>query len=434
MKSTHRALLLIAALAGAQAAAQQPATPVEADRIVAVVNDEVITRSELSQRIAEVVKEAEQRKAVLPPRDQIEKKVLERMIVERAQLQLARETGLKVDDAQLDQALARIAQGNRMNIEQFRAALERDGIVWERFREDVRKEMTIQRLREREIDNRIVVSEAEIENYLARPPAQAAAGEEYRLAHILLRVPEQATPESVAVIRARARAALEEARRGVDFAKVAATYSDASDALTGADLGWRNSDRLPPLFTEVLATMKPGDVSPILRSPAGFHILKLTDRRGGTGQDRKIEQTHVRHILIRSGELLSEAEARHKLAQVKERLDHGEDFGELARLYSNDASAARGGDLGWIYPGDTVPEFERAMKELKPGEVSGPVATPFGLHLIQVLERRVDDASPERRRLTARAALRSRKADEAYEEWLRQLRDRAYVEMRLEEN
>ena len=434
MRATFSTLLLAAVLGSMPAAAQERAAPLEADRIVAVVNNEVITRSELDRRLADIVQQAKRQESPLPPRDQLEKRVLERMIVDSAQLQLAKETGLTIDDGRLDLALGRIAQGNRMSLEQFRSALERDGIAWNGFREDIRKELTITRLREREVDNRIAVSDAEIENFLATAGTQSGTNEEFFLAHITLRVPEQATPEAADAVRARAQAALDEVARGVDFGKVAATYSDAPDALSGGELGWRSADRLPALFAEALAKTKTGETSGILRSPAGFHILKLVDRRSGAIQDRKVEQTHARHILIRINELLSAAEARRKLAQVKERLDNGEDFAELARLYSNDPSGARGGDLGWVYPGDTVPEFERAMQELKPGVVSGPVRSPFGLHLIQVIERRIDTASPERRRLTARATLRERKADEAYQEWLRQLRDRAYVEIRLEEN
>lgn len=428
-------VLLAAAATGLQAAAQvRDAAPIEADRIVAVVNHEVITRSELDRRVAELEQQSARQKTPLPPRAQVEKRVLERMIIDRAQLQLAQETGLKVDAAQLDLTLSRIAENNKMSLADFRAAIERDGIAWDRFREDIRSEMVITRLREREVDNRVVVSEGEIENYLASPAARAGSAEEYRIAHIIVRLPEQAAPERIERARARALEALERIRGGSDFAQVAANYSEAPDALSGGELGWRTAARLPALYAEAVASMKPGATSEVLRSPAGFHIVRLIDRRGGSALDGKVEQTHARHILIRTGELVSEAEALHQLADLKERLDHGADFAELARLHSNDVSASRGGDLGWIYAGDTVPEFERAMQALKPGEISAPVHTPFGWHLIQVLERRIEDASPERRRLAARAALRERKADEAYQEWLRQLRDRAYVEIRLEDN
>ena len=255
---------------------------------------------------------------------------------------------------------------------------------------------------------------------------------EYELSHILVRVPEQAGPEQIAERRSRAEEVLKRLRAGEDFAQVSAAFSDAPEALTGGGLGWRPRDRLPDLFVDALAKMKPGDVSDILRSPAGFHVLKLTNQRGA-GMPFLVEQNHVRHILVRPNEVLSETEAQRKLANLRERIVNGVDFGELAKLNSDDGSAPRGGDLGWIYPGDTVPEFERAMRELKVGEVSQPVKSPFGWHLIQVTERRMADMATDRKRMEARRALREKKSEEAYQEWVRQLRDRAYVEYRLDE-
>jgi peptidyl-prolyl cis-trans isomerase SurA len=424
-------LMLCAAMAatvgqGAAAAVE------EAQRIVAVVNDEVITLFDVRSRLAAVERQLTQQNTPLPARDVLEKQVLERMITDKVQLQFARDSGTRVDDTQLDRALARIADSNKLSLSEFRAALERDGIAWDKFREEVRGEMTIARLREREVDNRIVVSEGEIDNYLASPE-RSAASEEFMVSHILLRVPEQASPENVSRVRARAEEALAQLKNGADFGQVAASYSDAPDGLTGGSLGWRTADRLPSLFAETVVKMQPGELSGILRSPAGFHILRLAQRRGGAVTGQRMEQTHVRHILIKTSEIVSEDEAKRRLVVLKERLDHGADFAELARLHSNDLSAAKGGDLGWVYPGDTVPEFERAMGALKPGEISEPVRTPFGWHLIQVLERRVQDVSQDRQRLLARQALRERKADEAYQDWLRQLRDRAYVEYRLED-
>jgi peptidyl-prolyl cis-trans isomerase SurA len=246
-------------------------------------------------------------------------------------------------------------------------------------------------------------------------------------------VPDQASPERIQAARGRAEKALAEARGGTDFGTVAATYSDAPDALQGGALGWRNEDRLPELFAGALAKLQPGEVSPILRSPAGFHILKLLERRTAGADNAPVEQTRLRHILIRTSDTVSDAEARRRIEQLRERIVHGADFAEIARTNSDDTTAARGGELDWVYPGDTVPEFERAYKELKIGEISQPVRTPFGYHLIQVLERRTSEASPERRRLQARQALRERKADEAYQEWLRQLRDSTYVELKLDE-
>lgn len=404
---------------------------IEADRIIAVVNDEVITLNELTARMATVERQLRQQGTQMPPRDVLEKHILERMILDRVQFQLARETGMRIDDAQLDQTIARIAESNRMGLAQLRASLERDGISWSKFREDIRGEIVVGRLREREVDSKIVVSEGEIDNFLAT--AGMAGNEEYNLAHILLRVPEQAKPEQLARLQARAEEIISQLRRGADFAQMAASYSDAPDGLSGGAMGWRSLERLPTLFAEAVPKLKPGEVSEVLRSPAGYHIVKLLDRRGGAIKAQPVEQTRARHILIKTSELVSEAEARRRLVALKERLTHGADFAELARLHSNDLSAAKGGDLGWLNPGDTVPEFERAMKSLKPGEVGEPVQSPFGWHLIQVMERRMD-ISQERVRLSARQAIRDRKADEAYQDWLRQIRDRAYVEYRLEDN
>lgn len=404
---------------------------IEADRIIAVVNDEVITLNELTARMATVERQLRQQGTQMPPRDVLEKHILERMILDRVQHQLARDTGMRIDDAQLDQTIARIAESNRMGLAQLRASLERDGISWAKFREDIRGEIVIGRLREREVDSKIVVSEGEIDNFLAT--ASMAGNEEYNLAHILLRAPEQAKPEQLARLQARAEEIISQLRRGADFAQMAASYSDAPDGLSGGAMGWRSLERLPTLFAEAVPKLKPGEVSEVLRSPAGYHIIKLLDRRGGAIKAQPVEQTRARHILIKTSELVSEAEARRRLVALKERLTHGADFAELARLHSNDLSAAKGGDLGWLNPGDTVPEFEQAMKSLKPGEVGEPVQSPFGWHLIQVMERRMD-ISQERVRQGARQAIRDRKADEAYQDWLRQIRDRAYVEYRLEDN
>jgi peptidyl-prolyl cis-trans isomerase SurA len=426
-------MCVVAVLAGQAPSvlAQGRVRIIEADRIVAVINNEVITQNELRDRVASVERRLKQQGTEMPPRDVLEKHVLERLIIDRAQLQFARETGLRIDDAQLDQALGRIAEGNGMGLAQFRATLERDGVSWTQFREEIRDEMTIGRLREREVDSRIAVSEGEVDNFLQS--AGAAGSEEFNLAHILLRVPEQAKPEQLIRLQARAEEIVAQLRRGADFAKLAAGYSDAPDGLSGGVMGWRSLERLPTLYADAAQKLKPGEISEVLRSPAGYHVLKLIERRGGAIKAQPVEQTRARHILIKTSELVSEADARRRLASLKERIAHGADFAELARLHSNDLSAAKGGDLGWLNPGDTVPEFERAMKALKPGEIGEPVQSPFGWHLIQVVERRMD-VSEERMRQSARQALRERKADEAYQDWLRQMRDRAYVEYRLEDN
>ena len=408
-----------------------PERVIEADRIVAVVGDDVITYFDLRTRLAAALKQLQKQGTPLPPQDELERQMLERLIMERTQLQYARESGLKIDDTQLDQAIGRIAAGNKMTPQQFRTALEKDGVQFAQFREEIRNEMVTVRLREREVDSKLIVSDGEIDNYLADQAAKGG-GEEYQLAHILLRAPESASPEQLQKLRLRGEQALKRAQAGENFAELTATFSDAPDALKGGDLGWRPLDRLPALYAEVSARLQPGQVSELLRSSAGFHIVKLINKRGGS-MPASVQQTHARHILVRINEVVSEAEARHKLESVRERIVNGVDFAEQARLYSQDGSAAKGGDLGWLSPGDTVPEFERAMDALKVNEISPVIQTPFGMHLIQVRERREQDVSAERKRGAARQALRERKLDDAYQDWLRQLRDRTYVENRLEE-
>jgi peptidyl-prolyl cis-trans isomerase SurA len=402
------------------------------DRIVAVVNDEVITRQDLDRRISMTLKQLESRNTAIPPADVLEKQLLERMINDRAQLQYAKETGVRVEDAQLEKTLLRIAQDNKMTLAAFREALEKDGIKFSQFREEIRNEIIMARVKEREVDSKMVIAESEVDNFLNTIETQKSQTLEYRVAHILLRVPESASAEELAAQRARAEEAVAKLNAGDDFAQVSAEYSEAPEAQQGGDIGWRTAEKLPNMFVEAVEPLKVNGVSPVLKSANGFHILKLLDKRGAGGP-AYIEQTHARHILIKVSELTPEADAKHRLIELKERLDHGADFAELARLHSEDTSAANGGDLGWIALGDTVPEFERTMKALEPGQVSDPVQTPFGWHLIEVLERRTDDVGADRQRLYARQTLRTRKADEAYQEWVRQLRDRAYIEIRLED-
>lgn len=419
-------------LAAAQAPRRPSAEPQPADRIVAVVNDEVITLYELRARLDQAVIQLKKQGTPLPARDVLEQQMLERLVMDKVQLQFAKENGIKVDDAQLEQALQRIAANNKMSLAQLREALQKDGITFPKFREEIRNEMTIARVREREVENKINISEGEIDNYLAEGSAKNGGSEEYEVAHILLRTPESASPEQIQRIKAKADQIFERIGKGEDFSQLAASFSDAPDGLQGGSLGVRPLDRLPAIFSDAVVKLKPGEVAPVLRSPNGFHIVKLVAKRGGVAAPA-VEQTHARHILIKVNELVSEADAKHKLEGLYERIKNGGNFAELARLFSQDGSASKGGDLGWIYPGDTVPEFERAMNLLKPGEVSKPVQSPFGFHLIEVLERRVQDVSSDRQRNAARQVLRDRKMDEAYQDWLRQARDRAYVELRLEE-
>ncbi len=418
---------------------QDPARPREAtrivlvDRIVAVVGKEVVTQSELAERRAFAERQLRGRGTPLPERAQLERQILDRLIIDKAQLQLARDSGIRVEELQLDKALERIAENNNVSLAGFRQILDRDGVPYERFREEVRQQILMARLREREVDDRVEVTDAEIDQFLAEARSDGSARNEYNLAHVLVRLPEQASPEQIDTARKKIEKARAEAVAGVDFAKVAAGYSDAPDALQGGAMGWRPEDRMPELFAKAVQGMKAGEISGVLRSPGGFHIVKLLDRRGAA-EGPAVQQTRARHILIRTNEVTSEAEAQRRLADLRERIvTGGADFAELARLHSADGSASKGGELGWLLPGDTVPDFERAMNALKINEISQPVKSPFGYHLIQVQERRAAGLSEERKRMQARQTIKERKAEEAYQDWLRQLRDRTYVEMRLED-
>jgi peptidyl-prolyl cis-trans isomerase SurA len=405
------------------------------DSIAVVVNDEVITKNEVTARMRGVEARMKAQNAPVPDAADLQRQVVERMIVERAQMQLAKEMGVKVDDAMLDRAISRIAEQQKMSLQDMRNAMEKEGTTFASFREEIRNEIMMQRLREHEVDNKIQISDAEVDTYLAAEQAAAAEKVEMNISQILVRIPENASPEQIAARKARADEVARQLRTGADFAKMAATYSDSTDALKGGEIGWRDPDRLPPMFAEALGKLKPGQATPVLRSTTGFHILKMVDKRSLADAQEKDkaanQQTHARHILLKVSPTLTANDAKRKLTELKERLDNNAaKFEELARLFSNDGSASKGGDLGWLYPGDTVPEFETAMNALKPGEVSGVVETPFGYHLIEVLERKSDDASKERQRNAARQVIRDRKLEEATEDWARQVRDRAYVEFR----
>ena len=414
--------------------------PQPIDSIVAVVNSDVITRLELNNRVVMVESRMKQQGTQLPQRALLEKQILERMIVDRAQLQLAADSGIKIDDVMLDRAMARLAEQNQLSMQDFRNQLEREGMSFSRFREEIREEIAMQRIREREVDNKLQITESEVDNYLEAAKSAPQIQPEYNIAQILVRIPENATAEQIAARRARADDVARQLRGGADFNKLAASYSDSVDALKGGELGWRTADRLPQIFVDAVAKLNEGELSDVIKSASGFHILKVVGKRSRTAENSTaavaaaaVEQTHARHILIKVNTIVTASEALRKLTDLKQRLDNkAATFDELAKLYSNDLSASKGGDLGWIYPGDTVPEFERAMNLLKPGEVSAPIETPFGYHLIEVIERKSQDVSQERQRLAARQALRERKLEEATQDWVRQLRDRAYVEYRLD--
>ena len=402
------------------------------DRIVAVVNNEVITLNDLTDRVNSVVKQLQKQGTTLPPQDVLQKQLLEQMINTQVQLQEAKETGIRVDEGTLDKTLQRIADENNVSMTKFRRLLEQDGITWPKFREEIRGEVMMSRLQEREIEGNVAVTEAEVDTQLSLEAREATTDQEFRLAHILVQVPEQATSDQIEARRKRAMQALGELRKGVEFAQVSAQFSDAPDALQGGNLGWRASGRMPTIFLEALNKLKSGDVSEILRSANGFHIVKLLDKRGRSATPQ-VQQSRARHILIGMKTGVSDDDARERLKRLRERIVGGADFAELAKVHSDDPSSTKGGDLGWISPGDTVPEFERALTQLKENEISAPVQTQYGWHLVQLLERRTEGLSADRQRATARNAIRARKVEDARQDWVRMARDRAFVEYRLEE-
>ncbi|MCW5599504.1 MAG: peptidylprolyl isomerase [Nitrosomonas sp.] len=403
------------------------------DHIVAVVNEEVITRNELNDLIENTVKQLQKQGTQLPPYDVLEKQLLERLIMTRIQLQRANEMGISVSDTELDQTLRNIAKENNLSMGDFYAALEQEGIGLSRFRDEIRDEMLMVRLKEREISSRVNVTEGEIDNFLRTQETSAIGNDDYHVAHILVQIFEQMDAAQVEAKRLRAEEALARLQEGVEFAQVSAEFSDAPNALQGGDLGWRPITQMGPAFAEMLINMQPGEVTPVIQSPVGFHILKLMGKRPQETPVVIINQTNARHILIKINELTSEDDALRMIMQIKDRIDNGANFAETAKAYSEDASASSGGDLGWLSPGDTVREFEQAMDALLPGQISPPVRTQFGWHLIQVVQRRTQDVSEQQQRQHAHKAIHARKADMVMQEWLQQLRDQVYVEYRAED-
>lgn len=406
------------------------------DQIAVVVNDEVITRNEVNQRVAQVEANMRAKGVQAPDAADMKRQVTEQMIATRAQLQLAKEMGVRVDDATLDRAIANIAEQQKMSVQEMRNQMEKEGMTFAGFRDEIRGEISMQRLRQHEVDSKIQVSDAEVDTYLLAEKALAAEQVEMDISQILVRIPDNSTPDQIAARKARADDIARQLRTGADFAKMAGTYSDAPDALKGGAIGWRDPNALPPLFANELKKLSKGQITTVIKSNTGFHILRLNDLRSAAKAVDKaaVQQTHARHILLKVTPTMTAADAKRKLLEMKERLDNkAATFEELARLNSNDGSASKGGDLGWLFPGDTVPEFENVMNGLKIGEVSGVVETQYGYHLIQVTERKSEDLSKERERNAARQVIRERKLEEAAESWVREVRDRAYVEFRDEQ-
>ncbi|MBI3728741.1 MAG: peptidylprolyl isomerase [Burkholderiales bacterium] len=404
--------------------------------IAVVVNDEAITKMEVRERIASIERSLKAQGTALPSTEELEKQILERMIIDRLQIQLAKEQGMRIDDISLDRALQRIAEQNKTTLQELRNQVEREGTPFASFREEIRDDIMMQRIRDREVDSKIQVSELEIDNFLAAQALSTVKNQEINLGHIMVRIPENATPEVIAQRQARMQEVVKKLRIGDDFAKLAATYSDSNEALKGGEVGWREQDKIPPGFMEAVNKVKfVGGYTEIVRSPNGFHVFKLLGKRDiAPVATNTVQESNVRHILIRPTQLLSAAQIKSTLADLKQRITNKTaTFEELAKTNSVDSSAAKGGELGWVHPGDTYPEFEAAMNKLAINEVSDPVETQMGFHLIQVLERKVAEDSKERKRAEARQSVRARKSEEALQDWLRQLRDRAYVEFRTEQ-
>nr|VFK31448.1 MAG: periplasmic chaperone for outer membrane proteins SurA [Candidatus Kentron sp. MB] len=413
----------------------EPSSPppiIEIDRIVAVVNDEVIVFSELRNRMRTMRAELLQRGAKLPPPSALEKQALDLLIMEHIQLRIAQRTGIRISDEQVSETIRDIAKKNGLGMRRFQEIIETDGYQFSTFREEMRRRLLLAELQKRLIVNRVQVTEREVDNYLKTHAGKFRPKRDYHLAHILIAVPKDAGEEETARARKKMDRVIGKLRGGADFARLAMAVSDGQKALEGGDLGWRKEDQLPGMFVDIVSDMEPGQISEPLRNASGFHIVKLIAVRGK--ERHVIAQTKVRHILVRTNEMTSNTDARTRLEQLRERIVQGEDFEELARAHSEDrGSAVKGGNIDWVGPGSVVPKFEQEMNRLAPMEISAPFRTQFGWHIAQVLGRRQHDGTEKVRRAKAMQELRKRKIDEELRTWLRQLRDEAYVEYRLED-
>jgi peptidyl-prolyl cis-trans isomerase SurA len=413
----------------------QPKGPLQADFIVAVVNSEPITNNEVRGEMQRALQQLAQQRQPQPDSRQLARQVLERLINDKAQLQLARESGVRVDEAAIDLAEQNIARQNQMDVAQLHRRIALDGVPVSQFRTQLRDQLLLTRLRERDVEPRVRVSDLEVEQYLREQNANTnPAVQEINLAQVLVSVPDAATSEQLAILQAKAQRALERARAGEDFAALVREFSDAAGSANlanGGQLGLRTADRYPPLFLEATRELSIGGISALVRSGAGFHILKVLEKKSAGLPAMNVTQSRARHILLRTSASLSEAAARDKLAEFKKRIVAGQaDFAVLAQGNSQDGSAAQGGDLGWASPGMFVPEFENVMNQLAPGQISEPLVSRFGVHLIQLTERRTVALSPREQRETIRALLREKKFEDAYATWAQDIRGRAYVEMR----
>ena len=400
------------------------------DRIAAVVNDGLVLRSELDAQTEAVTKRLQEQKVALPPPSVLKQQVLDRLILQEIQNQRAKRLGVSISDEQLNGALQEIASRNKIPFDQLPTALAAQGIDYKQYRESMRRELTLNQLRERDVISHIIVTPRELEQFLARQDS-AAANDQFNVSHILLSLPAAATPEQIAEITKKANDIAERAAKGEDFGQLAIANSNSQTALDGGSLGWRKGSQLPQFILDEVTKMKPGEVSAPLRTPSGFHIVKLNERRSGEAPVI-VNQIHVRHILLKPNELDDDATVREKLAKLRQRILNGEDFAGIASTTSQDpGSAPDGGDLGWSGPGTFVPEFDKAIADLKVNEISEPFKTRFGWHIVQMLGTRTYDSTADVRRQRAYAAIRESKADEETELWLRRLRDEAFVEVKM---
>lgn len=401
------------------------------DRIAAVVNDSVIMESELAVRVDEVMRNLRADSGRVPPRDVVQEQVLERMIEERLQLDMAERAGMRIDDTTLNEAIAGIARQNDMSLDQFAAEVRSEGIDWAEFREQIRRELLINQLRQRQVSRRIRITDRELDRFLASELGKKLFENEFRLGHILIALPDGAAPEQVRAAENEADALVERLREGADFRELAIQHSDDGSALDGGDLGWRPAAQLPTLFSQAAVNMQEGDIAGPLRSGAGFHILKMIERKGD--DQRFVEQSRVRHVLITSNALRTPEQARDQARELRERVVAGDaSFADVARHHSDDPGSGRnGGSLGWVSPGEMVPEFEERMQQTAVGDISPVFETQYGWHFLKVEERRTADMSEEFRRMRARKALHQRRYAEEVEQWLRELRSEAYVDIRI---
>ena len=423
------AAVCLGSLPGAADAQARSASNRSGDHIVAVVNTEAVTSMEVAQRVERITAEARRANSALPDAGTLRQQMLDALIDERVQITFARDVGQKVDDGELDRAVANVAAQNQLTVPQLRDRLRADGMDMPRFRSNLRDQLLLERVREREVNNRIRISDADIDRVLAEQRAKSAGDEQLNLAQILISVPEGATAEVVAQRQARAEQALARVKAGEDFTKVARELSEDGNRDAGGEIGLRPVARLPELFVDGTRALAVGQVSSALRSGAGFHILKVVDRQQGGGLT--VQQTHARHILLRVSDRAQASAVSRRMEDLRRQIERGEKkFEAVARDISEDGSAASGGDLGWAAPGQFVPEFEEAMAKLQPGGISPPVVSRFGVHLIQVIERRSTTVDPKELREQARSQLREARYEQAYLDWAKELRLRAYIELR----